>query len=158
MFEQTHLLDVVLEPGTRVALGKEAALEHRVHELSKPSGHAHHHRGVVLRAVALAGEAVVQGERLDSGESKIADTGSNLYELSDLLEHTTFDVALIDVQLGEHSAADIVRHWLLHDPNAPIVLCTGLGRFDHGLTEAVNSGTPGFVLKTRRGSPQDDPR
>jgi DNA-binding NarL/FixJ family response regulator len=79
---------------------------------------------------------------------RIAGVASTLDEARSVLSRRRFDVALLDVQLGEHSSISLVDELLRKDPNAPIVLYTGYTGSDSSLHEAVRAGARGFVLKS----------
>jgi DNA-binding NarL/FixJ family response regulator len=79
---------------------------------------------------------------------RIAGSAGTLEEARGVLTRRRFDVALVDVQLGETSSLGLVAELLRADPAAPIVLYTGsLGR-DSALQEAIGAGARGFVLKS----------
>jgi DNA-binding NarL/FixJ family response regulator len=79
---------------------------------------------------------------------RIVGTAGTLEEARGVLTRRRFDVALVDVQLGETSSLGLVAELLRADPAAPIVLYTGaLGR-DSALQEAIRAGARGFVLKS----------
>lgn len=78
---------------------------------------------------------------------RIAGVAGTLAEASALLARRRFDVALIDVQLGEQSALGLVQELLGDDPAVPIVLYTGYTP-EAALHEAVRAGARGFVLKS----------
>ncbi|MGO9961143.1 MAG: response regulator [Solirubrobacteraceae bacterium] len=79
---------------------------------------------------------------------RIAGVASRLEEARAVLERRRFDVALLDVRLGEDSSVALVEDVLRQRPNAPIVLYTGHTRADAGLHAAVRAGARGFVLKS----------
>lgn len=79
---------------------------------------------------------------------RIAGVASTLDEARSVLSRRRFDVALLDVQLGEQSAVGLVDELLREDPTAPIVLYTGYTGSDSALHEAVRAGARGFVLKS----------
>ncbi|MGH2872022.1 MAG: response regulator [Solirubrobacteraceae bacterium] len=79
---------------------------------------------------------------------RIAGVAGTLAEASTLLERRRFDVALLDVNLGEESSVGLVERLLLEDPAAPIVLYTGYTQPESGLHDAVRAGARGFVLKS----------
>jgi DNA-binding NarL/FixJ family response regulator len=79
---------------------------------------------------------------------RIAGVAGTLDEARSVLSRRRFDVALLDVQLGEHSAVSLVDELLREDPAAPIVLYTGYTGSDSALHEAVRAGARGFVLKS----------
>jgi DNA-binding NarL/FixJ family response regulator len=79
---------------------------------------------------------------------RIAGVASTLDEARSVLSRRRFDVALLDVQLGEQSAVGLVDELLREDPTAPIVLYTGYTGADSALHEAVRAGARGFVLKS----------
>lgn len=78
---------------------------------------------------------------------RISGVAGSLDEARALVARRRFDVALIDVQLGEESSLGLVRELLAADPGAPIVLYTGYTQTDAALHEAVRAGARGFVLK-----------
>jgi DNA-binding NarL/FixJ family response regulator len=79
---------------------------------------------------------------------RIAGVAGTLEEARTVLGRRRFDVALLDVQLGQESSVGLVEDLLRADPAAPIVLYTGYTRSDSLLHEAVRAGARGFVLKT----------
>jgi DNA-binding NarL/FixJ family response regulator len=79
---------------------------------------------------------------------RIAGVASTLDEARSVLSRRRFDVALLDVQLGQQSAVGLVEELLREDPTAPIVLYTGYTGSDSALHEAVRAGARGFVLKS----------
>jgi DNA-binding NarL/FixJ family response regulator len=79
---------------------------------------------------------------------RIAGVASTLDEARSVLSRRRFDVALLDVQLGEQSAVSLVDELLRENPTAPIVLYTGYTGSDSALHEAVRAGARGFVLKS----------
>lgn len=83
----------------------------------------------------------------DSG-FRIAGLASRVEEARALLFRRRFDVALLDVRLGEESSLGLVEEVLRERPGTPIVLYTGFTRVDAGLHAAVRAGARGFVLKS----------
>jgi DNA-binding NarL/FixJ family response regulator len=79
---------------------------------------------------------------------RIAGVAGDIDEARAVLARRRFDVALLDVRLGEHSSLVLLEELLRADPRAPIVLYTGYTRPDSHLQEAVRAGARGFVLKT----------
>jgi DNA-binding NarL/FixJ family response regulator len=79
---------------------------------------------------------------------RIAGVASQVQEARALLARRRFDVALIDVRLGQESSVALVEEILRERPDAPIVLYTGHTRGDAGLHAAVRAGARGFVLKS----------
>ena len=79
---------------------------------------------------------------------RIAGVAGEIDEARALLHRRRFDVALLDVRLGDQSSVVLVEELLRADPRAPIVLYTGYTSPDSGLHEAVRAGARGFVLKT----------
>jgi DNA-binding NarL/FixJ family response regulator len=79
---------------------------------------------------------------------RIAGVAGTLDEARAILTRRRFDVALLDVQLGQESSVGLVEDLLREDPTAPIVLYTGYTGVDSMLHEAVRAGARGFVLKT----------
>jgi two-component system, NarL family, response regulator DevR len=79
---------------------------------------------------------------------RIAGVAGTLDEARAILSRRRFDVALLDVKLGEESSIGLVEDLLREDPTAPIVLYTGYTGSDAMLHEAVRAGARGFVLKT----------
>lgn len=79
---------------------------------------------------------------------RIAGVAGTLDEARAVLSRRRFDVALLDVKLGEQSSVGLVEDLLREDPAVPIVLYTGFTGSDALLHEAVRAGARGFVLKT----------
>ena len=79
---------------------------------------------------------------------RVAGVAGTLDEARSILSRRRFDVALLDVQLGQESSVGLVEDLLREDPTAPIVLYTGYTGSDSTLREAVRAGARGFVLKT----------
>ena len=79
---------------------------------------------------------------------RIAGTAGSVAEARELLARRSYDVALIDVHLGEETALALVEEVLARDPEAAIVLYTGYTDSGAGLADAVRIGARGFVLKT----------
>lgn len=79
---------------------------------------------------------------------RIAGAAGTLDETRAILSRRRYDVALLDVQLGEQTSLGLVEEMLRENPAAPIVLYTGHTRADSVLHEAVRLGARGFVLKT----------
>jgi DNA-binding NarL/FixJ family response regulator len=79
---------------------------------------------------------------------RIAGVAGTLEEARAILSRRRFDVALLDVQLGQQSSVSLVEDLLREDPGTPIVLYTGHTGSDSMLHEAVRAGARGFVLKT----------
>lgn len=79
---------------------------------------------------------------------RIVGAAGSLEEARTMLTRRRFDVALLDVQLGQESSLGLVDEMLRADPAAPIVLYTGYTRSDAALQEAVRAGARGFVLKS----------
>lgn len=79
---------------------------------------------------------------------RIAGVAGTLAEAAAVLARRRFDVALLDVQLGEESALGLVEDLLRDDPAAPIVLYTGYTQPEGALHGAVRAGARGFVLKS----------
>ncbi|HEY5431053.1 MAG TPA: response regulator transcription factor [Solirubrobacteraceae bacterium] len=94
--------------------------------------------------------AMRRGIELLLGEAgfRIAGVAGSLQEARLVLSRRRFDVALLDVQLGEHSSVGLVQDLLREDPAAPIVLYTGYTGSDSALHQAVRAGARGFVLKS----------
>lgn len=78
---------------------------------------------------------------------RIAGVAASRDEARAILRRRRFDVALLDVHLGDESSAALVRELLADDPAAPIVLFTGITSGDPSLHDAVTAGARGFVLK-----------
>ncbi len=79
---------------------------------------------------------------------RIAGVASQLQEARALLSRRRFDVALLDVRLGQESSVELVEELLRVDPDAPLVLYTGYTQADSDLQSAVRAGARGFVLKS----------
>jgi DNA-binding NarL/FixJ family response regulator len=79
---------------------------------------------------------------------RVAGVAGQVNEARTLLARRRYDVALIDVRLGEESAVELVEEVLRRHPQAPIVLYTGYTRADSGLHAALRAGARGFVLKS----------
>ena len=79
---------------------------------------------------------------------RVAGVAGQVNEARTLLARRRYDVALIDVRLGEESAVELVEEVLREHPQAPIVLYTGYTRADSGLHAALRAGARGFVLKS----------
>ncbi len=78
---------------------------------------------------------------------QIAGVASEVGQARALLARRRYDVALIDVHLGEESALDLVAELIAENPDAAIVLYTGV-LHEPTLAEAMRVGTRGFVLKS----------
>jgi DNA-binding NarL/FixJ family response regulator len=83
---------------------------------------------------------------LRSEGMQIAGVASELAGARRLLARRRYDVALIDVHLGEDSALGLVEDLICADSEAAIVLYTGL-LYGSTLHAAMHLGTRGFVLK-----------
>ncbi len=79
---------------------------------------------------------------------RIAGVAGTVAEASALLARRRFDVALLDVQLGDGTSVGLVEELLREDPAAPIVLYTGYTQPESALHDAVRAGARGFVLKS----------
>lgn len=79
---------------------------------------------------------------------RIAGVASGVAEARSLLSRRRHDVALMDLHLGAESSIELVEERLRENPNASIVLYTGVTDRDAGLEEAVRVGARGFVLKS----------
>ncbi|HLH65132.1 MAG TPA: response regulator transcription factor [Solirubrobacteraceae bacterium] len=79
---------------------------------------------------------------------RIAGVAGSAPEAASLLRRRRFDVALLDVRLGEQSSLGLLEDLLREDAAAPVVLYTGYTDPDSGLLEAVRAGARGFVLKS----------
>jgi DNA-binding NarL/FixJ family response regulator len=79
---------------------------------------------------------------------RIAGVAGTLAEARGVLARRRYDVALLDVQLGDQSSLGLVEDLLREDPAAPIVLYTGYTRADSTLHAAARAGARGFVLKS----------
>jgi DNA-binding NarL/FixJ family response regulator len=79
---------------------------------------------------------------------RVAGVAGRVDQARALLARRRYDVALIDVRLGEESSVELVEEVLREHPRAPIVLYTGYTRADSGLHAAVRAGARGFVLKS----------
>ena len=79
---------------------------------------------------------------------RIVGTAGTLGEARRVLTRRRFDVALVDVQLGDESSLGLVAELLEGDPAAPIVLYTGYLGSDSALQDAIRAGARGFVLKS----------
>ncbi|MGO9958618.1 MAG: LuxR C-terminal-related transcriptional regulator [Solirubrobacteraceae bacterium] len=77
---------------------------------------------------------------------RVAGVAGNAEEARSLLSTRHFDVALIDVHLGQESAADLVEHVIAERPGAAIVLYVGVIRYEP-LRRAMRAGAGGSVLK-----------
>jgi DNA-binding NarL/FixJ family response regulator len=78
---------------------------------------------------------------------QIAGVASEVDQARELLARRRYDVALIDVHLGEETALELVADLMRKDPDAAIVLYTGI-LYESTLAEAMRVGTRGFVLKS----------
>jgi DNA-binding NarL/FixJ family response regulator len=78
---------------------------------------------------------------------QIAGVASEVAQARALLARRRYDVALIDVHLGEETALELVADLIAEDPDAAIVLYTGI-LHESTLAEAMRVGTRGFVLKS----------
>jgi DNA-binding NarL/FixJ family response regulator len=83
---------------------------------------------------------------------RIVGTAGTLDEARTMLSRRRFDVALLDVQLGQESSLGLVEDLLRGDPTAPIVLYTGYTSSDSVLHEAVRAGARGFDQRPRSSS------
>jgi DNA-binding NarL/FixJ family response regulator len=83
---------------------------------------------------------------LRSEGMRIAGSVGSVDAAREILSHREYDVALIDVRLGQESALGLVAELLGNDPAAAIVLYTGY--VDSGLADAIRLGVRGLVLKT----------
>jgi DNA-binding NarL/FixJ family response regulator len=61
---------------------------------------------------------------------RVAGVAGHVEEARSLLERRRFDVALMDIRLGEESSVGLVEEILRARPDAPIVLYTGYTRAD----------------------------
>jgi DNA-binding NarL/FixJ family response regulator len=87
-------------------------------------------------------ELLLRGEGL-----RVAGLASHVDEARALLGRRRYDVALIDVRLGDESGLVLVEELLRRDPDAAIVLYTGYTDPESGLADAARAGARGFVLK-----------
>lgn len=78
----------------------------------------------------------------------VAGVAGELDEARALLGRRQYDVALMDVHLGEESSLDLVKELLARDAEASIVLYTGMTGPGSGLMESARAGARGFVLKS----------
>ena len=78
---------------------------------------------------------------------QIAGVAGDVDRARALLARCRYDVALIDIHLGEENALGLVEEQLRADPDAAIVLYTGI-LYEPTLAEAMRAGTRGFVLKS----------
>jgi DNA-binding NarL/FixJ family response regulator len=78
---------------------------------------------------------------------RIAGVAADVREARGLIERRRFDVALVDVALGEGSGIELVRELHADRPDARTVLYTGTSD-PSLLEEAANAGAEGFVLKS----------
>jgi DNA-binding NarL/FixJ family response regulator len=83
---------------------------------------------------------------------RVAGLASRVDEARALLTRRRYDVALIDLLLGDESSVELVEDVLRERSDAPIVLYTGYMRPDAELSAAVRAGARGFVFKS---SPAD---
>ena len=79
---------------------------------------------------------------------RVAGVGSTIDEARSLLTRRRWDVALLDIHLGDESTIPLVVELLAANPAAPIVLFTGYTGPGSGLHDAVAAGARGFVLKS----------
>ncbi len=79
---------------------------------------------------------------------RVAGVAGELEEARGLLDRRRYDVALVDVRLGSEHSTGLVRELLSRNPDAAIVIYTGLAQDDEALVEAARVGTRGFVLKS----------
>jgi DNA-binding NarL/FixJ family response regulator len=78
---------------------------------------------------------------------QIAGVASEVDQARTLLARRRYDVALIDVHLGEETALGLVEELIRENADAAIVLYTGI-LYESTLAEAMRVGTRGFVLKS----------
>jgi DNA-binding NarL/FixJ family response regulator len=78
---------------------------------------------------------------------RIAGVASRVDEARSLMARRRYDVALMDVRLGDESSVTLAEELLRVDPAMSIVFYTGYTGLDSGLDEAVRVGARGFVLK-----------
>jgi DNA-binding NarL/FixJ family response regulator len=78
---------------------------------------------------------------------RIAGVASRVDEARSLMARRRYDVALMDVRLGEESSVALAEELLRVNPTTAIVFYTGYTGLDSGLDEAVRVGARGFVLK-----------
>jgi PAS domain S-box-containing protein len=62
------------------------------------------------------------------------------------IEHTQFDVLLLDLRLGEADGLSALRRLKEISPNAVGIILTGFGSFDNAI-QAVRSGADDFLVK-----------
>ncbi len=79
---------------------------------------------------------------------RIAGVASGLEEARALLKRRRRDVVLLDLHLGADSSIELVEEMRSREPEAAVVLYTGVTAPDSGLEAAANSGARGFVLKS----------
>jgi DNA-binding NarL/FixJ family response regulator len=78
---------------------------------------------------------------------QIAGVASEVDQARALLARRRYDVALIDIHLGEENALGLVEELIRENADAAIVLYTGV-LYESTLAEAMRVGTRGFVLKS----------
>ena len=79
---------------------------------------------------------------------RVVGVAGTVTEARGVLERRRYDVVLLDVQLGAESSLELVEELLRGNPQAPIVLYTGLTGRDATLGQAARAGARGFVLKS----------
>lgn len=79
---------------------------------------------------------------------RVAGSAGDLAAARSLIARRRYDVILLDVQLGSSSSLGLLEDLLREDPEAPVVLYTGIAWADPALREAVDAGARGFVLKS----------
>ncbi len=74
------------------------------------------------------------------------EQATNVAQACQLLERSTFDVALVDVRLGEEDGFAVLEHARRHCPGVAVVLMTGYGTVEMAI-EALRAGA--FDLLTK---------
>jgi DNA-binding NarL/FixJ family response regulator len=85
---------------------------------------------------------------------RIVGTAGTLDEARTMLSRRRFDVALLDVQLGQESSLGLVEDLLRGDPTAPIVLYTGYTSSDRCCTRPCGRGRVGSTSARGRRAPR----
>ena len=64
-----------------------------------------------------------------------------------MIEETPFNLAILDVRLGEENGLDLLERFKAVHPSLPVIMFTSLGEDLDLLTEALAKGAEGYMNK-----------
>ena len=80
------------------------------------------------------------------GQGYPTDTAASLAEGLAALDRKTYDLALVDVRLGDGDGFDVLAHCRQHHPATSVIMITGYGTVESAV-EAIRTGAFDFLTK-----------